>query len=71
MYYRTHHIYVLHLFTICFDYCLLHKLFTCLPHDVDGPAAEVVVEAEVLVAADVQKLLVGNDQLVRRKKIEE
>ena len=52
-------------------YCLVDELFTCLPHDADGPAAEVVVEAEVLVPTDIQELLVGNDKLEGRQEIEE
>ena len=54
-----------------FVYCLVDQLFTCLPQDADGPATEVVVEAEVLVATDVQKLLVGKDKLEGRQKVEE
>ena len=49
----------------------MDQLFTCLPQDADGPATEVVVEAEVLVATDVQELLVGKDKLEGRQKVEE
>ena len=65
------HYYCLLCYYSAFVYCLVDQLFTCLPQDADGPATEVVVEAEVLVATDVQKLLVGKDKLEGRQKVEE
>ena len=47
----------MHLFT------LSTMPFICSPHNKDGPAAEVIVETEILVATNVQELLVGNDKL--------